>query len=181
MRSRVPTVKLLSLLALMLMLSACQKEKQTNSGTVTIDNMLVPSGQTYAVFGFSFELGKIISNLEVPGPDITVHLRTDISGVTGKYFDSDNYSDSFALAGEYETEAEAKAAFNNLPEVGSPVWQQTAEDIEEHQLWLFKTSEDNYVKFRISGLEINEMMDPPFIQVSFQWQIQPDGSTSFSR
>ena len=167
-------------LLLLLLLPACKKDKQKYSGTATIDNLLVPSGQSYAIFGFSFEEGRVISNLEPPGPDITIHLETDISGVVGQYFGTDNLVESFSLVAEYLSSAEASSAFKELKEVGIRNWELAAWDIAEHQLWLFKTSEGNYVKIRITDILVDEQQDPPYIQGSFEWQFQPDGSTSFS-
>jgi len=181
MRQKFLSISLAFLLIAASMLSGCKKDKQIYSGTDTIDNVLVPSGQTFAIFGFSFELGRVISNLEPPGPDITIHLRTDISGVTGKYFDTDTFVESFALAGEYGSATEAKTAFDDLVDVGSPTWFSTAEDLEENQVWLFRTTEGNYVKLRLTDLTVDEQQDPPYIQVTFQWRIQPDGSSSFSK
>ncbi len=162
-------------------LSGCKKEEQRFSGTDTIDNILVPSGQTFAIFGFSFEQGEVISNLEPPGPDVTIHLETDIGGVIGKYFGTVNLVESFALEGEYQGATEAKTAFNNLLEVGTRTWQPAAWDVEENQVWLFKTSEGNYVKFRIIEIQVDEQQDPPYIEVTFEWRIQPDGSDIFSK
>lgn len=162
-------------------LSGCKKEEQRFSGTDTIDNIIVPSGQTFAIFGFSFEQGKVISNLEPPGPDVTIHLETDISGVIGKYFGTVNLVESFAMVGEYPGATEAKNAFNNLLEVGTRTWQLAAWDVEENQVWLFKTSVGNYVKFRIIEIQVDEQQDPPYIEVTFEWRIQPDGSDIFSK
>lgn len=160
----------------------CKKDKQPYSGTDTIDNTLVPSGQVFAVFGFSFEEGKVLSNLEPPGPDITINLQTDFDGnVTGKYFDSNRLVESFALAGEYSGASEAIAAFDNLLEVGTRTWQLAAWGVEENQVWLFKTSEGNYVKFRIIEIQVDEQADPPYIEVTFEWRIQPDGADIFSK
>lgn len=179
-QGRLP-LSLLLIFILSLGTPGCRKEDQRYSGTDTIDNVLVPSGNKYAIFGFSFELGRVISNLEPPGPDITIHLETDGNSVTGKYFDSDNLVESFALAGEYSGASEASAAFDNLLAVGTRTWQLAAWGAEENQIWLFKTSEGNYVKFRIIEIQVDEQQDPPYIAVTFGWRIQPDGADIFSK
>ena len=78
MRNIYLVISLLVIFFLGSALGGCKKEEQRFSGTDTIDNILVPSGQSFAIFGFSFEEGKVISNLEPPGPDVTIHLETDI-------------------------------------------------------------------------------------------------------
>ncbi len=181
MKSRSLQISLLLILLAGLITAGCKKDEQRFSGTDTIDNTLVPSGQTFAIFGFSFELGKVISNLEPPGPDITVHLETDINGIIGKYLGTVNLVESFALAGEYPDASEASAAFDNLLEVGTRTWQLAAWGLEENQVWLFKSSEGSYVKFRIIEIQVDEQQNPPYIEVTFKWRIQPDGSEIFSK
>ena len=85
------------------------------------------------------------------------------------------------MEGEYPGATEAKTAFNNLLEVGTRTWQLAAWDVEENQVWLFKTSEGNYVKFRIIEIQVDAQQDPPYIEVTFEWRIQPDGSDIFSK
>lgn len=182
MKPRSLQISLLLIFLVVITTAGCKKDNRRYSGTDTIDNTLVPSGQVFAVFGFSFEEGRVLSNLEPPGPDITINLQTDFDGnVTGKYFDSNNLVESFTLAGEYSGASEASAAFDNLREVGSRIWQLAAWGAEENQVWLFKTSKGNYVKFRIIEIAIDEQQDPPYIDVTFEWRIQPDGADIFSK
>ncbi len=181
MRYKTHKILLLVFLLIVLGLSSCKKEEDRYSGTDTIDNILVPGSQGFTVYGFSFEMGKVISNLEPPGPDVTIHLETDINGVIGKYFGTVNLVESFALEGEYPGATEAKTAFDNLLEVGTRTWQMAAWDVEENQVWLFKTSEGNYVKFRIVDIQVDEQRELPYIEVTFEWRIQPDGSDIFSK
>lgn len=182
MRPKVLTISLISVFLFMSLFSGCKKDDGRRfAGTDTIDNALVLSGQIYAVYGFSFELGRVISNLESPGPDITVNLTTDLDkAVTGKYFDSNNLVESFALVEQYASASEAATAFDNLLETGTRLWELAAWNLEENQVWLFKTSEGNYVKIRITDIVVDAQQVPPFIELTFEWRIQPDGSTSFS-
>ena len=139
-------------------------------------------GSTIPDRAMPFELGDVTSTLESPAPDITIHAERDLDGnIIGKYFLTPNLVESFALAGEYANESEALTAFNQLLEVGAPTWQLSAMDVEEHQLWLFRTSEQNYVKFRIIEIVTDNTQNPPYIEVTFEWRIQPDGSTSFDK
>jgi hypothetical protein len=170
-----------SLFLVVALLTGCKKDKGPKLfGIDSIDNVLYGS-QVYYAMGFSFELGDITSTLELPPPDITIHVHKDIDGnIAGKYFNTPQLVESFAFAGEYAGASEAKTAFDQLLEVGTRNWQLSAMDVEENQVWLFLTSEGNNVKFRIMEIITDNSQNPPYIQVKFEWRIQPDGSTSFS-
>lgn len=159
---------------------ACnKKDLNPYSGVDIIDNKLYGT-QSYYALGFSFELGKKTSTLEVPAPDITIHVSTDVGGnITGKYINSPNLIESFALAGSFNSITEADDFFNSLTEVGNRIWSLNAQNVEENDVWLFKTSEGNYVKFRIVELITDNAVNPPFVQMKFEWRLQPDGSTTF--
>jgi len=163
-------------------IESCLKERGTdNAGEFTIDNNLYGYGPYYAI-GFSFEQARELKTNDSPEPDITVHARTDAQGnVSGAYLDTPNLQASYALAGEFDTDTEAKDFFNNLLEVGTYTWYLFADNISEHQVYVFKTRKDNYVKFRIKDLVLNDTENGPYAQVTIEWRIQPDGSTTFSQ
>ena len=173
---------LLCLLVLTGILVSCNKEPENiYAGEFTIDNILYGYGPYYAI-GYSFEQGKELKTNEAPGPDITVHAKTDAQGaVSGAYLDTPNLMASFALAGDLNTAAEAKSFFDNLLEVGNYSWTLFADDISENQVYIFKTRKDNFVKFRIKDLVLDDSGDGPYAEVTIVWIIQPDGSTTFSQ
>jgi len=166
---------------LVLMTASCRKEKGDKYyGTTTIDNTLYGTGPYYAL-GFSFDLGIEVRTSDSPGPDITVHAITDVNSVpTGAYLDTPNLVESFSLVGKGDNENDAKTLFDNLRETEATQWMLFANTIEEHQVWLFKTSGGNYVKIRIVDLLVNEGLSGPYAEVTFEWRMQPDGSTTFS-
>lgn len=168
------------ILLLILIASACsKKDLNPYSGVDIIDNKLYGT-QSYYALGFSFELGELTSTLEVPAPDITIHVSTDVAGnITGKYINTPNLIESFALAGSFNSLTEADDFFHAFTEVGNRSWTLNAQNVEEHDVWLFLTSKGNYVKFRIVELITDNSAHPPFVQMRFEWRIQPDGSTTF--
>lgn len=172
---------LLGLLIITGLVSSCNKEDDSlYEGEFTIDNALYGYGPYYAI-GYSFEENRKVQTNDVPGPDITVHARTDAQGaVSGAYLDTPNVVASFALAGSFATAAEAKTFFDELLSVGSYNWTLFADNISENQVYIFKTRKENYVKFRIKDLVLNDDDEGPFAEVTIEWQIQPDGSTTFS-
>lgn len=180
------TVKILTAAVLLLpgLLTSCEKEpEQVTSGEFTIDNTLYGQGPYYAI-GFSFEQGRKLKTSDVPGPDITVHARTDAGGdIEGAYLDTPMLVESFALAGEFDTAAEAGAFFNELVDIepASYDWVLSADGIRVNQVWLFKTREDNYARFMIKSLLLDDAGGVPYAEVTAAWHIQPDGSTTFSQ
>lgn len=178
----IPIYLLLCLAVLPAMMVSCEKDDgKTNAGEFTIDNALYGFGPYYAI-GYSFELGRELKTNDTPPPDITVHARTDAQGnVSGAYLDTPNLTESYALAGDFDTEAEAKDFFDDLLQVGTYTWMLFADDISEYQVYIFKTREDNYVKFWIKNLVLENRADEAYAEVTIEWRIQPDGSTTFSQ
>ena len=86
-----------SLFLVVALLTGCKKDKGPKLfGIDSIDNVLYGS-QVYYAMGFSFELGDITSTLELPPPDITIHVYKDIDGnIAGKYFNTPQLVESFA-------------------------------------------------------------------------------------
>jgi len=164
------------------MMVSCNKQPgEIYAGEFTIDNLLYGYGPYYAV-GYSFETGRKVKTNESPPPDITIHASTDAQGnVSGAYLDTPNLVPSYALAGDFNTGTEAKEFFDNLLETGTYTWTLFADNISEHQVYVFKTREDNYVKFRIISLQLNDADEGPYAEVTIGWRIQPDGSNVFSQ
>ena len=164
---------------LMFSFTGCTKDNETpDYGTDTIDNIIYGTTLYYAI-GFSFELGSLVQTNEIPEPDITVHANDSPPSLTA-YLDTPNLIGSYTLLSENDNEADAKTFFNSFLEVGSYSWDLFATNIEENQVWLFKTREGNYVKFRIIDLLVEETSGPPYAQTTFEWRIQRDGSTKFT-
>lgn len=182
MCKRTKILLLLGLVILSGIVVSCDKEPATKyAGEFTIDNALYGYGPYYAI-GYSYELGMKLKTSDTPPPDITVHARTDAQGdVSGAYLDTPNLTESYALAGDFNTGTEAKDFFDNLLQVGTYTWTLFADDISEHQVYVFKTSEENYVKFRIKNLVLEDRDSGAYAEVTIEWRIQPDGSTTFSQ
>jgi hypothetical protein len=177
------SIKLLTCILLCLpVFSGCKKEENVKSyGLATIDNIIYGTTVYYAL-GFSFEEGKTLPSHEEPQPDITVHAITDNDGiVTGAYLDTPVLVPPFALTGEFDNAEEASDFYDNLLQVGTPEWISTAWPVKENQVWIFKTKKGNYAKFRVISILLEMRGDTPYAQISFQWKLQPDGSTSFGK
>lgn len=171
------------LLIITTMLLSCSKEAEDiYRGQFTIDNALYVYGQYYYAIGFSFEEADEMRTIDTPGPDITVHAYSDVQGaVSGAYLDTPNLVASFALAGDFPSAAEAKDFYDDLLTAGGYNLTLTADDISENQVYVFRTRMDNYVKFWIKDLLLDYTDEGPYAEVTIEWQIQPDGSSTFSR
>ena len=176
----INTFKLL-FLVFVILISGCEKKDEDKYyGIDTIDNTLYGT-QIYYAMGFSFETGSESSTLESPGPDITIHVATDIGGnIVGKYINSPNLTESFALVASFGTSAEAEENFDELRDTGSPGWSLSAGGLEVNQVWLFKTSKGNFVKFRVIELKTDNSINPPGVEIKFEWRLQPGGSSIFT-
>jgi hypothetical protein len=142
------------------------------SGTATINNILSfdEATQSYNLFGFSFVEAKLVSILEstdymtVGCADSIVNLQTD------------SYTNSFYLFGDFDDAVTAETVFNSLNSVSVASWSEWANPVRENQIWIFRTSEKNYVKFWIKSILI-EPTDS--VECTFDWVYQPDGTLTF--
>jgi hypothetical protein len=146
------------------------------SGIATINNVLVfdANRQTYQGYGFSFSRGSLVSILENPGPDITVLANSgNIS------LQADNLQDSFFMAGEYADEATAIAEFKKLLFPSVPAWTGMAIPLTPGQLWIYRSADEHYAKIRIISV-ISEVRDSrDYVECTFGWVYQPDGTLTF--
>jgi hypothetical protein len=181
---RMPRIPYLTgLLIIAALLLSCSREAEDiYSGEFTIDNSLYVYAQYYYAIGFSFEEGEDRRTIDTPGPDITVHAYTDVQGaVSGAYLDTPNLVASFALAGDFRSGTEAKNFYDDLLTADGYSLTLSADDIDKNHVYVFRTRMDNYVKFWIKDLLLEDTDDGPYAEVTIEWQIQPDGSTTFSR
>jgi hypothetical protein len=141
---------------------------------------------TYYIYGFSFSSAQQIATTTTPGPDITVYVNVDNPLVAPRlYLSTSALRPSFSKVGDYNDEASAKAAFDNLKTITATQWVDLADPIVPNQVWIYRSGQDNYTKFRIISTTIDRRNNPElnqevdFGEISFQWVYQPDGSLTF--
>lgn len=170
-------ISLISLL-LFLILTGCKKDDSPpTSGTVTLDNNLYGTGPYYAN-GFSFTQAKIISTLESPSPDLSVN-NDDIPG--NLMFEANTNLPAFFLQGQYTSSSEAEAAFRNLTslQVPSNQWVGIAHLIKPNQIWIYRSGTEHYTKIRIVSTSVQQKEPFDYVECTFEWVYQPDGSLTF--
>ncbi len=160
--------------------TGCRKENgSANSGTSTIYNTLYGTGPYYAL-GFSFSLGRELSTLGDPKPDITLIADADIDGTIRRLLlQTENFKSSFYMYGQYPDAAGASAAFTNLVTASVPAWEEWGENIAANQIWIFRTSSEHYAKFRIINTVAGKSGGTAYAECTFEWVYQPDGTLTF--
>jgi len=162
-------------------LLACSRNDVTPlSGEVTISNEVFLS-DTYYSYGFNFALASKVTTMNDPRPDITVEygLPEGETQETG-YFAANTYQPSFNLYGEYSTLQEALTAFNSLRSFGTRVWSDSGIPLAGNQVWLIRTGSGTYAKIIITTLTTDTGTSPAFIECTFRWVYQPDGTETFN-
>jgi hypothetical protein len=143
---------------------------------VTIDNVLYGTGPYYAL-GFSFTSAKKVSTLSSPLDVITINAFPGNFDKT--FFSDENFDNSFFLYGSYADATAATLAFKNLTTFNVTLWKATGDGVKADQIWLFRTSNSTYVKFRIISTVGEVRNNIPFVQCTFEWVHQPNGSLTF--
>jgi hypothetical protein len=170
----------LILIVSFLMHTSCTKDEIPVSGNQTIETTLYGSGPYYA-YGFSFSQGKEISTLDDPGPDITLLADVDIDGKTIRrlMLQTENLKNSFNKYGTYPDASSAEAAFNNLTSANVTQWVEWVDTLKVNQLWIFRTGEEHYAKFRIINTLAEQRNGTAYGECTFEWDYQPDGTLTF--
>jgi hypothetical protein len=160
-----------------IILTGCKKNNGPRlSGTDTINNILSKDPPYYAM-GFSFPLAKKVSTLNSPLDVFTINSFPGNFDKT--YFDAQNFENSFYLFGTYADATSASLAFKNLTSFNVAQWKAIGDGVKVNQIWLFKTSSNTYAKFIITAVIGEVRNNIPFVECTFEWEYQPDGSVTF--
>jgi hypothetical protein len=165
------------ILSISLAITGCKKNDGPKlSGTDTINNILYGTGPYYAL-GFSVTSGKNVSTSESPLDVVTINAFPDNFNKT--YFDAQNYNNSFYRYGVYTDAATASLAFKNLTSFNVTQWKITGDSVNINQIWLFRTSSETFAKIRIISAVGEIRNNIPYVECTFEWAYQPDGSLTF--
>jgi len=149
--------------------------KTDTSGIDTIDNTLYGTTNYYAI-GFNFASAEKVSSLARPAPDLMIELGGSLDPFilqTGAGLNG------FWLQGEYGDETAAKQAFINLKAPVVSGWEDWANPVKPHQVWVYRSADEHYVKIRIVST-FSEVRTPRnYAECTFEWVYQPDGSLTF--
>lgn len=178
--------KIQFLVLILLLTSSCEKEDNPidNKGTVTVSSELFSTGTTYYVMGYSFETEEFLKS---PGSNKTADFlptnRLNPGGeIIGIYFEKlGTTQNGFYKNAEFEDLNSAEDFFNNYTNAVQGPWETLTGDIKEFQVYTFKTSKGNYVKFIVRDVQaVDDMLgDTDHFEVKISYYIQRDGSAIF--
>jgi len=164
-------------------LAGCDKENGMipTSGEATLDSRLYfnEKTQNYYTKGFSFAKGKVV-NYErfVSAADILVRPLEDTE-IVGVYMESPDNDEAFKRMEQFDLAEDAAAFFNNLKLITVTLFDYWANPIGENEIYAFQTIDQKYAKIWIKTIEIFNDLPDSYVQVTFQWEYQPDGTKVF--
>ena len=169
---------LILFIGLNFLLNACEKAEDIKNGSeVTLSSEFYGSGNQYYRFGYSFEKTKffqiptaaadevpdiILDDILIPGEEnLKALLYSEVSNKNG-----------IMKVSDFNTLAEAEDFFSSYTEAIGDTWTSFTEALQNYQVYLFKTSNNNYVKLLIQDIRIVENSSfPDFMEVDLKYFI----------
>lgn len=178
-RIQVTTVMILA------MLTGCEnKEAQPGyKGEITFSSEKILSGESYLVYGYSFEKGTFLP-YPAPGedkPDILVINETDnMNNITGAVLSSPDNSNAFHLDGTFGTQQQATAFFDAYTQVTDSVFSGLSEKVDPNQVWTFQTTAGQFAKLLVEEVTVKtDSKVQDYVEVRVAFHFQPDGTRNF--
>jgi hypothetical protein len=170
----------IQVLAVMLMLTACDGKETPVSGTITLTNELYDAGDHYYVLGLSLDEAKAVPYYQGEDrADTWLNAGSLDGGPVVAYLDANTLNPPFSLVGSYDSAGDAKSAFDGLKTVNSIFVYDLAAPLEANQVWVLKTRDFKYAKIRTIEVTVDAQSSPPFASCRFEWVYQPDGTATF--
>lgn len=142
--------------------------------------------EVYYIFGYSYEAGDFyrFPYEKDPIPDIINEgFRVIVGDETVELpgFNTPGRSNGFALIGEFTNLGDAEDFYDGYLNVEEGLQFSVESDIvEAFQVWVQKTSEDNYVKLLVKEAEsIEGEQGNKYSEVLLDYTYQPNGSSEF--
>jgi len=177
--------KILILTLFIGVIMACENvdNENKNTGEVILTSERILT-DTYRSVGFSFNEGKNVPFPAVGGvvPDIVVTNETDIEGnITGANFACPNNQFAFHLEGSFTSLPEALSWYYEFDEVTAEDFLPLANPVIHFQVWTVQIATQKFAKLVIKSIQIKT--DSPvsdYIEVTIEYQYQPDGTKIFA-
>jgi len=139
---------------------------------------------TSSLVGYNYELesyARFPSSVD-PFPDIILDKFTKPDGEIFPGFSSPGNDAGFALVSESGTLPEALDAFNQLQEFNeASALSPTTDTIRLYQVWVLKTSLENYTKMVVKDIRYLQNLSGDYIKVDLEYYYQDDGSPAFEK
>jgi len=171
------------LMAGLLVLASCRKDggEIPTSGIATMDSRLYFNDKTqnYFLYGFDFEKGKTVKYEFMVSGAGTDLVLSPLAGIDGGYFTSPGNDEAFYMAESFDNPQAAQDYYTGLTLFAAPAFTEWANPLLANQVWIIRTLEDRYAKIWIQSVETRNDTEGDYVQVTFAWTFQPDGSTTF--
>ena len=171
---------------LLLILIGCDKVTGPDrTGEISLSSQLFGT-DGYYLFGFSYEKGEMYK-YPYPGepvPDIINEGTRVIEDGETVFYPSLNtpaQGNGFALVGDFTSGEDAREFYDKYDTVEEGLQFGTPSGIiEMNQVWIQKTSADNYVKLLVRNINHFEVeSETDYNEIILEYTYQPDGSSSF--
>jgi len=170
-----------------LMVASCSKKDEPVpvSGTVTLDSRMYFNSETqnYYMYGFDFDLANKVKYERMvsgAGTDLVLSALPGVGeGPEGGYFTSPHNEEAFYLAGSFGSSEDAGDFYHSLQSFALPVFDEWANPVLPDQVWIIQTKEMTYAKLWIRSVEVAGPSGDEYVECSFEWTYQPDGSMFF--
>lgn len=166
---------------LLYFISGCKKEDgpAAVTGTVTINNNLKGDQYSgYYAYGFSFSVGRQVSTLDSPDPDVFIDNGSVYDNLI---FVNNNNMPSFFKYGEYPDEASAIQAYKMLTSATVTQWVGIGQGVRPNQVWLYRSDNEHYSKLRVVNTKAEQRSDRDYAECTFEWDYQQDGTLTFPK
>jgi hypothetical protein len=169
---------ILIILSILLCIS-CKKDKTEvkTTGDIIVSSKILGGDTNYYVEGFSFEKGATMKYSLTSGTKPDIVLENNLEENSANIVSPSN-NEAFFLADEFESLEAAQTYYDNLKDFSNATFIAKATNIKAFQVYIFQTLTGKYAKFLIKDLKV--FTEPSaYVEISIEWNFQPDGSTTF--
>lgn len=170
--------------ALIVLIAGCETEESVpeQSGTFILSSEKILAGESYVVYGFSFEQSELIrySITQSKKPDLLLTDSTNVANeIIGGILTSPSNDDAFHLEGEFASAGEALSFYENYTQVTATRFSMFGRPVHKNQVWTVQTARETYAKILIKSVAIISAGNA-HVEAEIQWHYQKDGSGDLS-
>lgn len=163
-----------------LLLYACEPKESKITGQLTLSSKF--DFDKGIVSGFHFASQRYV-NYPSGGDtkaDIVVDQFRLLNGTIKPGFSSPDNNNGFALADQFSSLEESSEFYEDYTQVDTTLnFLPSSDTVRLFQVWILKTSADNYVKLHVRNIQYFEDMSGTYVDVLMDYYYQDDGSSLF--
>jgi len=162
---------------------SCQKSGGDNRGEILLSSEF--DFQSASVYGYNFSAAvkTMYPSSGDPLPDIIADQFRRVDGTIKPGFTSPDNPNGFSLAGAFESLSASMDFYENeLINVDTTVvFSPSSDTVREYQVWVLKTSMNNYVKLHVKETSVVDDPAGEHVEVLMDYYFQPDGTAHFPK